>query len=179
MRSSVCAAYPLIGTPIVDMEYYFKANDKDETEYGPVEQAQIRDWLVEGRMDGNSQVRSANSEDWSPLSGHPELRELLAPSRSTPLPTPSSQADVKHYAPHRGTMILTFGILGIACCFPFGIAAWIMGNTDLPQIEAGMMDPSGKGTTNAGRICGIIGTIVAIIGCGAQLLIIAAEFSQM
>ena len=53
------------------------------------------------------------------------------------------------------------------------------GNTDLPQIEAGMMDPSGKGTTNAGRICGIIGTIVAIIGCGAQLLIIAAEFSQM
>ena len=43
----------------------------------------------------------------------------------------------------------------------------------------GMMDPSGKGTTNAGRICGNIGTIVAIIGCGAQLLIIAAEFSQM
>ena len=69
MRSSICAAYPLIGTPIVDMEYYFKANDKDETEYGPVEQAQIRDWLIERRMDGNSQVRSANSEDWSPLSG--------------------------------------------------------------------------------------------------------------
>ena len=54
-----------------------------------------------------------------------------------------------------------------------------MGNSDLAQIEAGMMDPSGKGTTNAGRICGIIGTILAVIGCGAQLLIFALDFSQM
>ncbi len=159
------------------MEYYFKAND--DNEYGPLEQAQIRDWLGQGRMDGNSQVRSADSEDWSPLSGHPELSELLTPSRSAPPPPTHSQADAIHYAPHRGAMILTFGILSIACCPPFGIAAWIMGNTDLAQIEAGMMDPSGKGTTNAGRICGIIGTILAIIGCGAQLLIFALDFSQM
>ena len=66
------------------MEYYFKAND--DNEYGPLEQAQIRDWLGQGRMDGNSQVRSADSEDWSPLSGHPELSELLAPPRSAPPP---------------------------------------------------------------------------------------------
>ena len=162
------------------MEYYFKANDKDETEYGPLEQAQIRDWLGQGRMDGNSQVRSADSDDWSPLSGHPELSELLAPqSTAAPGRPPVAQASASHLLPHRGALILTFGILGIACCFPFGIAAWIMGNTDLAQIEAGMMDPSGKGTTNAGRICGIIGTILAIIGCGAQLLIFALDFSQM
>ena len=162
------------------MKYYFKANDKDETEYGPLEQAQIRDWLGQGRMDGNSQVRSANSDDWSPLSGHPELSELLAPSRSTPpSPTPSPQADVQHYAPHRGAMILTFGILGIACCFPFGIAAWIMGNNDLQQIDAGQMDPTGKGITNAGKICGIIGTVLGIFCTGLQLLSFAFEFSQM
>ena len=160
------------------MEYYFKA--LDEKEYGPLEQAQIRDWLGQGRMDGNSQVRSADSDDWSPLSGHPELSELLAPSRSTPpSPTPSPQADVQHYAPHRGALILTFVILGIACCFPLGIAAWIMGNNDMQQIEAGMMDPTGKSITNAGKICGIIGTVLAIIGCGAQLLIFALDFSQM
>lgn len=162
------------------MEYYFKANDKDETEYGPLEQAQIRDWLGQGRMDGNSQVRSADSDDWSPLSGHPELSELLAPSRSTPPPpTPSPQADVQHYAPHRGALILTFGILGIACCFPFGIAAWIMGNNDMQQIEAGMMDPTGKSLTNAGRICGIIGTVLGIFCWGLRLLGFALGQSQM
>ena len=160
------------------MEYYFKA--LDEKEYGPLGQAQIRDWLGQGRMDGNSQVRSADSDDWSPLSGHPELSELLAPSRSTPpSPTPSPQADVQHYAPHRGALILTFGILGIACCFPLGIAAWIMGNNDLQQIEAGMMDPSGKGITNAGKICGIVGTILGIFCTGFQLLSFALELSQM
>ena len=44
------------------------------------------------------------------------------------------------------------------------------------------MDPTGKGTTNAGRICGIIGTVLAIIGCGAQRRIIAWvawEFSHL
>ena len=76
-------------------------------------------------------------------------------------------------------MILTFGILGIACCFPLGIAAWIMGNNDMQQIEAGMMDPTGKGTTNAGKICGIIGTILGIFCWGLRLLSFAFEWSQM
>jgi len=76
-------------------------------------------------------------------------------------------------------LILTFGILGIACCFPFGIAAWIMGNNDLQQIDAGLMDPTGKGITNAGKICGIIGTVLGIFCTGLQLLSFASEFSQM
>ena len=53
------------------------------------------------------------------------------------------------------------------------------GNNDMQQIEARMMDPTGKCITNAGKICGIIGTVLAIIGCGAQLLIFALDFSQM
>jgi hypothetical protein len=63
--------------------------------------------------------------------------------------------------------------VSIVCCFPFGIAAWIMGNKDLQKIDAGLMDPTGRGLTNAGKICGIVGTIIGIIGCGAQLLFIA------
>jgi hypothetical protein len=66
--------------------------------------------------------------------------------------------------PHRGTLILVLGILSLVLCAPLGIAAWIMGNGDLKQIDAGTMDPSGRSTTNAGRICGMIGTILLIIG---------------
>lgn len=66
--------------------------------------------------------------------------------------------------PHRGTLILVFGILSlVVSCFPLGIAAWIMGNGDLKQMDAGTMDPSGRSNTNAGRICGIIGTVLLII----------------
>jgi hypothetical protein len=159
------------------MQYYFKASD--ENEYGPIDEGEIRAWLQQGRMNQGSLVRAVDSEEWRPLNDYPEFMALLAPSSSTPPPTPSPQADVQHYAPHRGALILTFGILGIACCFPFGIAAWIMGNNDMQQIEAGMMDPTGKSITNAGKICGIIGTILVIVGCGAQLLIFALDFSQM
>jgi hypothetical protein len=66
--------------------------------------------------------------------------------------------------PHRGTLILVLGILSLVVCSPLGIAAWVMGSGDLKQMDAGTMDPSGRGNTQAGKICGIIGTILLIIG---------------
>lgn len=63
--------------------------------------------------------------------------------------------------PHRGTLVLVLGILGIVSCFPLGIAAWVMGKRDLKEMDAGTMDASGRGNTNAGRICGMIGTLLA------------------
>ena len=60
-------------------------------------------------------------------------------------------------------MILVFGILGLVVCQLFGIAAWVMGNTDLNEMNAGYMDPSGRDLTNAGRICGMIATALLII----------------
>ena len=65
--------------------------------------------------------------------------------------------------PHRGTLILVLGILGLVICGPLGIAAWIMGNGDLKEIDAGAMDSSGRSLTNAGRICGMIATILMIV----------------
>lgn len=43
--------------------------------------------------------------------------------------------------PHRGTMILVFGILGLIVCMPLGIVAWVMGSGDLKKMNAGLMDP--------------------------------------
>ena len=66
--------------------------------------------------------------------------------------------------PHRGTLILVLGILGLVVCGPVGIAAWVMGANDLKEMEAGTMDPSGRGTTQAGKICGMIACILMILG---------------
>ncbi len=67
-------------------------------------------------------------------------------------------------APHRGTLILVLGILGLVCCFVCGIVAWVLGNTDLREIDAGRMDPEGRGLTQAGKICGIISVGLQIVG---------------
>ena len=64
--------------------------------------------------------------------------------------------------PHRGVVILVFGILGLVLCQLFGIAAWVMGNEDLKEMNAGRMDSSGRDLTKAGRICGMVATGVLI-----------------
>jgi hypothetical protein len=73
------------------------------------------------------------------------------------------QATGQSLQPHRGVVVLVLGILGIVVCFICGIIAWVMGNNDLRQMDAGAMDPSGRGMTQAGKICGMIGVILAII----------------
>jgi DNA-directed RNA polymerase subunit RPC12/RpoP len=67
-----------------------------------------------------------------------------------------------HFAPHRGGIILAFGILSWAVCIIFGVVAWVMGNTDLAEMDAGRMDPEGRSLTQAGRLIGMIHCIVVL-----------------
>ena len=76
--------------------------------------------------------------------------------------------------PHRGTLILILGILGIIMCQPLGIVAWIMGNKDLKEIAAGTMDPEGKSLTQWGTILGIVAVVLLIFGLSMILGIGAA-----
>ncbi len=149
-------------------KFYFKSNDGEE--YGPISAIDVREWQNQGRMNSESLVRYEDSEDWLPLSNFSELS-------STPQPT--TQQDSQNFQPHRGTMILIFGILGVSCCFPFGIAAWVMGHADMKLIDSGEMDPTGRGMTNGGKICGIISVIIFVLGCGLNLIPVLFELSQM
>jgi hypothetical protein len=66
--------------------------------------------------------------------------------------------------PHRGGLILTLGLIGLFVCGPLCLGAWVMGNGDLHEMDAGMMDPSGRSNTSSGRNIGMLGTILWIIG---------------
>ncbi len=66
----------------------------------------------------------------------------------------------RRLAPHRGTLILVLGVVGLVACPPVGIAAWIMGKNDLAAIRAGRMDPAGKDQTQIGYILGIVAAII-------------------
>jgi hypothetical protein len=66
--------------------------------------------------------------------------------------------------PHRGTAVLVLGICGLAICAICGIIAWVMGHKDLQAMREGRMDPSGRSLTEAGRICGMISCILALVG---------------
>jgi hypothetical protein len=67
--------------------------------------------------------------------------------------------------PHRGVLILILGILSFVLCGIFSaIPAWVMGSGDLKQMDAGTMDPAGRGMTQAGKILGMIAVILTILG---------------
>jgi hypothetical protein len=68
-------------------------------------------------------------------------------------------------------MILTFGILGLLCCMPLGIVAWVMGASDLKAIHAGTMDPAGQSMTQAGMVIGIISVVLGALGIVANVLL--------
>jgi predicted Zn finger-like uncharacterized protein len=88
----------------------------------------------------------------------------------------------RRVAPHRGGLILTFGILSLALGFficglflpGFGIPAWIMGNKDIREMRAGRMDREGESMTNIGRILGMVACGLSVLGivCGVGFLVI-------
>ena len=85
-----------------------------------------------------------------------------------------------HLKAHRGTVILIFGILSWVCCFPFGIAAWVMANQDLNEMDSGAMDPEGRGLTMAGKIVGIVSIVLNLLGIVSYIVIAAlAMVNQM
>jgi hypothetical protein len=65
--------------------------------------------------------------------------------------------------PHRGTLILVLAIVGIILCPFTGIAAWLMAVNDLKEMDAGLMDPAGREQTKAGKIIGIIATVLFVL----------------
>ena len=81
----------------------------------------------------------------------------------TQMPPPTYPTPDQALQPHRGAMILVFGILSWLLCFIFGIVAWVMGNSDLRAIAEGRMDPSGEGLTKAGKLIGMIHIIISLV----------------
>lgn len=73
--------------------------------------------------------------------------------------------------PSQATTALVLGILGIVICGILAPFAWNMGNKELAAIDAGRRPPENRGTANAGRILGIIGTV--LLGLGILFLILA------
>ena len=123
--------------------------------YGPIPEDELKKWIAQGRVRPSDSVWTEGMSHWSAASAVPGF-----------FPNQDQAAAVPTYSqlqPHRGGAILALGILGLVVCFICGIIAWVMGNTDLRKMNHGRMDPTGRDMTQAGRICGMIGTIIAIV----------------
>ena len=132
------------------------------------------------------------------VSGEPAQETVEIAGSSAPLSMPSAggpgtsgpafprTSRIRRDAePGRGALILTLGIISIVLpvigWIP-GIAAIVMGRSDQQKIRAGSMDRSAADTTQAGWICGIIGTVIQLlvcVGCGLYISLMVLMFQQV
>ncbi|MBX3389159.1 MAG: hypothetical protein KF691_06850 [Phycisphaeraceae bacterium] len=91
------------------------------------------------------------------------MRESTTMNNEPNTPVPAEQFK----QPDRSGIILALGILSllIGCAgWILGIIAWTMANRDLALMDRGMMQSTGRGTTQAGKICGIVSVCLHALG---------------
>jgi len=67
----------------------YKIIGADQKEYGPVTGDQLRQWVTEGRVNGQTSVWSEAGGEWKPLSAYPELATLLGAAPPAPIQPPA------------------------------------------------------------------------------------------
>lgn len=77
----------------------------------------------------------------------------------------------------QGTTILVLGILSLVVCGLMGPFAWSMGTKALREIDANPGRYSNRSSVNAGRICGMIASILIIVAIVFYAFIIVIAFA--
>jgi hypothetical protein len=138
----------------------------DGKEYGPVDAAQVRQWLGQGRADANTLARAEGSVDWRPLGSFPELVVTGSPPPIRPTAPPPDNA-ISTLIPYRNAPALIAYYLGVFSLIPcvgffLGLAAIILGIVGLKR--AGK-HPEAKGKVHAwvGIILGALVFVAHII----------------
>ena len=69
-------------------EAMYKIIGGDKKEYGPVSADELRRWIAEGRLNGQSLALAEGSAEWRPLSSFPEFAEALRGQAGASVPPP-------------------------------------------------------------------------------------------
>ena len=113
-----------------------------------------------------------------PTSAETSVPPPLPPSQ-TPVAAPMPASGIPAKASGRAVTALVLGILGLTCCGIMAPIAWILGSTELKDISIGLSSPVGKSYATAGKILGIIGTIMIIMSMLMAILWFGLIFSSI
>ena len=119
-----------------DMSTSYKILGSDGHEYGPIQLAQIKQWIVESRMERKTRVLVEGAAGWTLLEEVPEIAALFPLAAPPVLPAgtgpPKSNGGLNVIIPYKNVRALTAYYLGVFSAIPFfglplGIAAFVLG----------------------------------------------------
>jgi hypothetical protein len=68
----------------------YRITGSDGQQYGPVTEAQIKEWIATGRANGQTLAQTETSPDWRPLSSFAEFGDALAAKAAGGAPPPTA-----------------------------------------------------------------------------------------
>ena len=179
------------GEPEKSIRWYMRTPEGQT--YGPVDRSELDVWLAEGRITVDCELRDESTQIWqaadhiygvlrapAPSARQPSMASSLPSGYSPATARPTTTAAVapqRFTRPHRAGLVLVLGIVGfvlgtmLPICPICSIMAWVMGTSDLNEMRAGRMDPSGRSMTQAGQILGMIYSVLWILGAVIFVLI--------
>jgi hypothetical protein len=163
----------------------YKILGGDGQEYGPAGADQMRQWIAEGRVSGQTQTRLEGTTQWKSLAEFPEFNIALAAKSGPPaLPPPLARGQPSPGAPPQkhGLAIasVVLGALSLVGCLMFtGIPAIVMGCVARNRARASQ-DRQGASLALAGLImgCASFGLIPILAGLTLPALAKAKEKAQ-
>jgi hypothetical protein len=138
----------------------YKIIGADQKEYGPISADQLRQWISEGRVNGQTRVLAEGSGAWKTVSQMPEFAALAPPAAPAPISMPGM-------APKNNQMAvwaLVTGLVSVLCCCNIlGPVSLVLGIIALAQLKSNPHQ-GGSAFAIAGIVLGIVAILLMIIG---------------
>jgi len=149
----------------------------DQKQYGPVTEEQLRQWILDGRLTLQSQVKAESDAEWRPLSAFPEFAAALAArsAAGTPPPLPSTVPPMPAKTSGLAITSLVLGILGLFTCGITALFGLILGVVAMVKAKSpGRGAAGGSGIALAGVIVSAIFLLMIPIFAAMLLPALAA-----
>lgn len=78
---------------------------------------------------------------------------------------------------HQSTTVMVLGIVSLVVCQILGPVAWVMGNRVVREIDASGGRLGGRSSANAGRICGIIASVLLILSLVVVAIVVVVAIA--
>jgi hypothetical protein len=133
----------------------YKVIGTDGKTYGPTTAEQIRQWIVQGRIESQTPVFVDGASEWTFIGLLPEFAKFF-PGTTPPIIAPPKPGVVQSPKTNGfATAGFVCGIISVTCCCgcPFNILGLIFSIVALLQISSAVEPQDGKGLAIAGVIC--------------------------
>jgi hypothetical protein len=157
------------------MTMNYKIRGADGNEYGPLEAAQVRQWIAETRVERRTPVFCAGATGWTSLDALPEFVASFAPPvLSAAAAKPDSGGGLNVIIPYKNVRALTAYYLGVFSAIPIlgmplGLAAFTLG---ILALRFRRKNPAAGGAVHAwigilaGGLFGLLWLAIIIFGLG-------------